>query len=55
MGSTALSGKRLNLSCGANSRSPSPRLHHAPELLPTGIAEVDVLLEGGLPLGGLRK
>jgi recombination protein RecA len=33
----------------------SPRLHQAPELLPTGIAEVDVLLAGGLPLGGLTE
>jgi hypothetical protein len=33
----------------------SPRLHQAPELLPTGIAEVDVLLEGGLPLGSLTE
>jgi len=31
----------------------SPRLHQAAELLPTGIAEVDALLEGGLPLGDL--
>src|SRR5208337_2181765 len=27
----------------------------APELLPTGIAEVDALLEGGLPLGGVTE
>ncbi len=27
----------------------------APELLPTGIAEVDTLLEGGLPLGGVTE
>src|SRR5271156_1489189 len=33
----------------------SPRLHQSPELLPTGIAEVDALLEGGLPLGGLTE
>ncbi len=33
----------------------SPRLHQAPELLPTGIAEVDALLEGGLPLGSLTE
>ena len=31
----------------------SPRLHQAPELVPTGIAEVDTLLEGGLPLCSL--
>ncbi len=29
--------------------------HSAPELLPTGIAEVDALLEGGLPLGGVTE
>ncbi|MGO9403095.1 MAG: hypothetical protein ACLPVW_06440 [Terriglobales bacterium] len=28
---------------------------NAPELLPTGIAEVDALLEGGLPLGGVTE
>jgi len=33
----------------------SPRLDQAPELLPTGIVEVDALLEGGLPLGGLTE
>jgi recombination protein RecA len=33
----------------------SPRLHQASELLPTGIVEVDALLEGGLPLGGLTE
>lgn len=33
----------------------SPRLHQAPELVPTGIAELDVLLEGGLPLGSLTE
>ena len=33
----------------------SPRLHQATELLPTGIAEVDALLEGGLPLGSLTE
>lgn len=33
----------------------SPRLHQATELLPTGIAEVDSLLEGGLPLGSLAE
>jgi recombination protein RecA len=31
----------------------SPRPRQAPELVPTGIAEVDALLEGGLPLGSL--
>jgi RecA/RadA recombinase len=33
----------------------SPRLREVPELLPTGIAEVDALLEGGLPLGSLTE
>ncbi len=33
----------------------SPRLHQVPELLLTGIAEVDALLEGGLPLGSLTE
>ena len=33
----------------------SPRLHQATELLPTGIAEVDALLDGGLPLGSLTE
>lgn len=33
----------------------SPRIHQATELLPTGISEVDVLLEGGLPLGSLSE
>jgi len=33
----------------------SPRLHQSTELLPTGIAEVDTLLEGGLPLGSLAE
>jgi hypothetical protein len=33
----------------------SPRLHQVTELLPTGIAEVDALLEGGLPLGSLTE
>jgi len=33
----------------------SPRLHQATELLPTGIAEVDALLQGGLPVGSLTE
>jgi len=33
----------------------SVRSHHAPELLTTGIAEVDILLHGGLPLGSLAE
>jgi recombination protein RecA len=33
----------------------SPRLHQSPELLLTGVAEVDALLEGGLPLGSLTE
>ena len=33
----------------------SARLHQATELLSTGIAEVDALLNGGLPLGSLTE
>jgi len=33
----------------------SVRLEHTPELISTGIAEVDALLEGGLPLGSLAE
>jgi hypothetical protein len=33
----------------------SPRHYQAPELLPTGIAEIDALLAGGLPLGSLAE
>src|SRR5450432_1676755 len=33
----------------------SVRFHHSRELVPTGIAEVDALLHGGLPLGGLTE
>src|SRR5450432_604985 len=33
----------------------SVRFHDSPELVPTGIGEVDALLHGGLPLGGLTE
>jgi recombination protein RecA len=33
----------------------SVRLEHTPELIPTGITEVDALLEGGLPVGSLAE
>lgn len=33
----------------------SIRFRHPPELVPTGIAELDTLSEGGLPLGGLSE
>jgi hypothetical protein len=33
----------------------SVRFHETPELMPTGIAEVDALLQGGLPLGSLAE
>lgn len=33
----------------------SVRFHPAPELIPTGIAEIDTLLSGGLPLGSLAE
>ena len=33
----------------------SVRFRHTPELIPTGIAEIDTLLSGGLPLGGLTE
>ena len=33
----------------------SVRFHHNSELIPTGISELDALLQGGLPLGGLTE
>lgn len=33
----------------------SVRFYRTPELIPTGIAEVDARLQGGLPLGGLAE
>jgi recombination protein RecA len=33
----------------------STRFHHSPELISTGIPEVDTLLQGGLPLGSLAE
>ena len=33
----------------------SPRPHSAPELIPCGLAEVDAMLGGGLPLGAITE
>jgi recombination protein RecA len=56
MRSTALLREEIESSLAARIPAAlSPRLHQAPELLRTGIAEVDALLEGGLPLGGLTE
>jgi len=33
----------------------TPRLHRAPETLPTGIQELDALLGGGVPRGGITE
>jgi hypothetical protein len=33
----------------------SPRIHHPPELFPVGIAELDALLQGGIPRGGITE
>jgi recombination protein RecA len=33
----------------------SMRFHHPPELISTGVAEIDVLLQGGIPLSGLAE
>lgn len=33
----------------------SPRIHHSPDLFPTGIAQLDALLEGGIPRGGVTE
>jgi recombination protein RecA len=56
MGAAAVLREKVELSLAARIPAAlSPRFHHAPELLATGIAEVDALLEGGLPLGGLTE
>jgi recombination protein RecA len=56
MRSAALLREKIESSLAARIPAAlSPRLHQTPELLPTGIAEVDVLLEGGLPLGSLTE
>jgi len=56
MRSAALLREKIESSLAARIPAAlSPRLHQAPELLPTGIAEVDALLEGGLPLGSLTE
>ncbi len=56
MPSTAAIRRQIESSLAA--RIPgalSVRFHRDPELVPTGIAEVDTLLEGGLPQGGLSE
>jgi recombination protein RecA len=56
MGAAAWLREKIELSLAERIPAAlSPRFHHAPELLATGIAEVDALLEGGLPLGGLTE
>ena len=56
MRSAAAIREKIELSLAARIPAAlSPRLHQTPELLPTGIAEVDALLEGGLPLGSLTE
>jgi recombination protein RecA len=56
MGAAAGLREKIELSLAARIPAAlSPRFHHTPELLATGIAEVDALLEGGLPLGGLTE
>lgn len=56
MGSAALLRQQIESSLAT--RIPgalSPRLHPTLELISTGIAEVDALLQGGLPLGSLAE
>src|ERR1700677_949247 len=56
MHSAAVLRKKIELSLA--SRIPaalSPRLHQVAKLVPTGIAEIDALLDGGLPLGSLTE
>lgn len=56
MRSAALLREKIESSLAARIPAAlSPRLHQSPELLLTGVAEVDTLLEGGLPLGGLTE
>ena len=56
MGLATVLREKIELSLAARIPAAlSPRFHHAPELLATGIAEMDALLEGGLPLGGLSE
>jgi len=56
MRSAAAIREKIELSLAARIPAAlSPRLHQTPELLPTGIVEVDALLEGGLPLGSLTE
>lgn len=49
---------RSKLEASLAERIPSaftPRIRQAPELFPTGIAELDALLEGGIPRGGITE
>jgi recombination protein RecA len=56
MRSAAAIREKIELSLAARIPAAlSPRFHQTLELLPTGIAEVDVLLDGGLPLGSLTE
>jgi recombination protein RecA len=56
MQSTAAIREKIELSLATRIPAAlSPHLHQTPELQPTGIAEVDALLEGGLPLGTLTE
>lgn len=56
MRSAALLREKIESSLAARMPAAlSPRLHQSPELLLTGVAEVDTLLEGGLPLGSLTE
>jgi hypothetical protein len=56
MRSAALLRQQIESSLAARIPSAlSVRFHPTPELIPTGIAQIDELLEGGLPLGGLAE
>src|ERR1700691_2606424 len=56
MHSAALLREKIESSLAARIPAAlSPRLQQAPALLPTSIAEVDALVEGGLPLGSLAE
>jgi len=56
MRSAALLREKIESSLAARIPAAlSPRFRQTTELMPTGIAEVDALLEGGLPLGSLAE
>lgn len=49
---------RLQIESALAQRIPgalSPRMHHAPDLFPTGLAALDALLQGGIPRGGVTE